>query len=104
MALTAQQLAWLQTVLARGGGGPFIDIGTDPGLQQAAQTAASGIDLTPPAAPPIPRRSVTSAQARAESRPYIDEFRADQGMTGPEVQAGHVEAIRHVAESGAPAD
>jgi hypothetical protein len=54
------------------------------------------------AQPATPRRTVSKEQARAEADRAAARVRQQQGMTDPEVQAGHTQAARHTPESGAP--
>jgi hypothetical protein len=54
------------------------------------------------AQPATPRRGLTYEQARAEADAGAANARRVLGMTDPNVQAGHTQAARHSAESGAP--
>ena len=105
MPMTPAQSTWLQSLFGNhgGGGGPTIDIGADPGLQATvADVNASAPPLQPPNDPPIPRRQITYPEARKEGNVDAARVRKQQGMTDPEVQAGHTRAARHTPESGAP--
>jgi len=49
-----------------------------------------------------PRRKVSKSKARSQGNTDAARVRRQQGMTDPEVQAGHLQAARHTPESGAP--
>lgn len=85
-------------------GSQYIDIGEDPELQQIAREVHEARpDLGTKSTSAAPRRTVTYKQARAEGNRGAAAVRKAHGMTGPDVQAGHTQAARHVPESGAPA-
>jgi len=80
----------------------FVDIGTDPGLRAVRDeinaTAEPLVDTRTPAE--HLDTPMTQREARASARPYQQEFRDELGLVGGDVQAGHVNAVRHAPESG----
>jgi RHS repeat-associated protein len=82
-------------------GTQHTDIGDDPELRAAAREVhRARPDLEAPRPSAAPRRTVSRERARAEANQGAARVRRQQGMTDPDVRAGHTRAARHAPESG----
>jgi len=86
------------------GGCQYVDIGTDPALQSAAQSVhAARPSLVQTPSPSIPvGPQVTYSQARSQAGTGQRAFRQSLGLSGSTVQAGHTMDVKQSVSTQLP--